>query len=151
MSEDVGTPVLSETSQRAADLEALNRLVGRWRVTGGAVGETDYEWMDGGFSLVQRVNLEQYGQQIRGIEIIGHLKPFGEEPEPEIRSRFYGNTGDTLDYVYELEGDTLTIWGGEKGSPAYYKGRFSEDGKTLEGSWVYPDGGGYDSRAARMD
>ena len=24
----------------------------------------------------------------------------------------------TLDYVYEVDGDTLTIWGGEKGSPA---------------------------------
>jgi hypothetical protein len=24
-------------------------------------------------------------------------------------SRFYSNTGDTLDYVYELEWDTLTI------------------------------------------
>jgi hypothetical protein len=44
--------------------------------------------------------------------------------------------------VYELEGDTLTIWGGEKGSPAYYQGRFSQDGNTISGAWMYPGGGG---------
>ncbi len=55
----------------------------------------------------------------------------------------------TLDYVYELVGDTLTIWGGEKGSPAYYKGAFSKDGNTLAGAWVWP-GGGYKCIAARV-
>jgi hypothetical protein len=61
----------------------------------------------------------------------------------------YGQTS-TLDYVYELEGDTLTVWGGEKGSPAYYKGRFSEDGNTIMGVWTYPGGGGYESTSTRV-
>jgi hypothetical protein len=39
--------------------------------------------------------------------------------------------GNTLDYVYEVEGDTLMIWGGERGSPAYYTGRCSDDGNTV--------------------
>jgi hypothetical protein len=133
-----------------ADLRKLDRLVGTWKVTGGAEGTTTYEWMEGGFFLLQHVDLEQYGQQIEGIEIIGHLKPFGEQPSPDIRSRFYGNMGDTLDYVYEIDGDTLMIWGGEKGSPAYYRGTFSTDGKTLTGAWVYPGGGGYESTATRV-
>ena len=60
----------------------------------------------------------------------------------EIKSHFYSNTGDTLDYVYELVRNTLTIWAGEKGSPAYARGTFSEDGNTGSGEWVYP-GGGY--------
>jgi hypothetical protein len=64
-------------------------------------------------------------------------------------SRFYDNMGNTLDYVYELEGDTLTIWGGEKGSPAYSKGTFSDDGDTLSSEWVYPGGGGYRSTRSR--
>jgi len=131
-------------------LRKLDRLVGTWKITGGAEGTVRYEWMEGGFFLLQYVDLEQYGQQNKGIEVIGHLKPFGEEPTEEIRSRFYGNRGDTLDYVYELEGDTLTIWGGEKGSPAYYKGTFSKDGRTLTGGWVYPGGGGYESTATRV-
>jgi hypothetical protein len=45
---------------------------------------------------------------------------------------------DTLDYVYELEGDTLTIWAGERDSPAYYRGTFGDDGHTLTGAWHHP-------------
>jgi hypothetical protein len=131
------------------DLEGLNRLVGTWNVTGGAEGTATYEWMDGGFFLVQTVDLQQYGLTIKGIEVIGHEQTFGAEPGEDIRSRFYDNMGNTLDYVYELEGDTLTIWGGEKGSPAYYKGEFSEDGTSVTGAWVYPGGGGYDSTMTR--
>ena len=43
----------------------------------------------------------------------------------------------------------LTIWAGEKDSPAYYKGRFSADGNTATGAWVYP-GGGYESTMTRV-
>ncbi len=126
------------------DLKSLgDRLVGTWEMSGGAQGRVTFEWMEGGFFLIQHVDLEQYGQRIKGIEIIGHERPFGAEPSEEIKSRFYSNMGDTLDYVYELEGDTLTIWGGERGSPAYAKSKFSEDGNTGSGEWVYPGGGGY--------
>jgi hypothetical protein len=133
-----------------SDLKGLDRLVGTWKISAGAQGQVTYEWMEGGFFLIQHVDLEQYGQKIKGMEIIGHLQPFGEDPSQDIHSRFYDNMGNTLDYVYELEGDSLTIWGGEKGSPAYYKGTFSEDGNTLAGDWVYPGGGGYDSIATRV-
>jgi len=112
-------------------------------MSGEVSGTVTFEWMEGGFFLIQHVDLEQYGQRIKGIEIIGHERPFGAEPSEEIKSRFYSNTGDTLDYVYELEGDTLTIWGGEKGSPAYAKSELSEDANTGSGEWVYPGGGGY--------
>lgn len=58
--------------------------------------------------------------------------------------------GNTLRYVYETEGDALTIWGGEKGSPAYFKGSFSADGGSMHGEWVYPGGGGYVSTMTRI-
>jgi hypothetical protein len=112
-------------------------------------GRVTFEWMEGGFFLIQRVDLLQHGQRIKGIEIIGHERPFGAEPSEEIKSRFYSNTGDTLDYVYELEGDTLTIWAGEAGSPAYARGTFSEDDNTGSGEWVYP-GGGYQFTMTRV-
>jgi hypothetical protein len=141
----------SDTPTPAADLQALGeRLVGAWRVSGGTEGTSRYEWLDGGFFLVQHVELEQYGQQNKGIELIGHLRPFGEPPSQDIHSRFYDSTGNTLDYVYELDGDTLTIWGGEKGSPAYYRGTFSADGNSLTGEWVYPGGGGYQATSTRI-
>lgn len=56
---------------------------------------------------------------------------------------------NTLDYVYEVDGSTLMIWGGEKGSQAYFKGTFSDNGNTVTGGWVYP-GGGYESNMTRV-
>jgi hypothetical protein len=147
---DDDTTTYQQPPQPHLDLKGLNRLVGSRQVSGGAQGQVTYEWMEGGFFLLQHVELTQYGQRVKGIEIIGHERPFGGDPGADITSRFYDSMGNTLDYVYELEGDTLTIWGGEKGSPAYYKGRFSDDGNTVTGAWVYPGGGGYHSTATRV-
>lgn len=133
------------------DLKGLDRLIGTWKQSGDVEGEITYEWAEGGFFLLQHVDLMQEGSQIRGIEIIGHEAVFGAAPSEDIPSRFYSFLdGMTLDYVYEMEGDTLTIWSGEKGSPAYYRGTFSPDGKTLTGRWVYPGGGGYDAVSLRV-
>ena len=139
-----------EMPNPAPDMQALDRLLGTWKVSGGAEGTVTYEWMEGRFFLLQHIDLEQYGQKTTGLEVIGHLQPFGEEPSPDIKSRYYDNMGNTLDYVYELQGDTLTIWGGEKGSPVHYQGMFSADGDTMSGGWTYPDGGGYQSTMTRV-
>ena len=131
------------------DLKSLDRLVGTWKISRDAQGQVTYEWMEGGFFLMQHFDLELEGHKTKGIEIIGHLKPFEGQPSEAIKSRIYDNMGNTFDYVYELDGDTLTIWGGERGSPAHYKGKFSDDGNTLIGAWEWP-GGGYGSTATRI-
>ena len=132
------------------DLKALDRLIGRWKISGDAQGEVSYQWMEGGFFMLQHFDIQHGKRRNKGIEVIGHLKGFAEEPGKEIRTRVYNFLdGLTLDYVYEVEGDSLTIWGGEKGSSAYYKGRFSPDGNTLTGRWVYP-GGGYGTTSTRI-
>ena len=128
------------------DLKSLDRLVGTWKVSGGVKGTVRYEWMPGGFFLFQHVDLGDN----KGLEVIGHEQKFGEAPGKDIQSRYYGSEGYTFDYVYELVEDTLTIWAGERGSPAYYQGIFSKDGHTLKGEWVYPGGGGYESTATRV-
>ncbi len=125
-------------------------MVGTWILSGETDGKVTYEWMEGGFFLMQRVDMEHDGHRITGLEIIGQLRPFGEEPSSDIRSRFYSSSGDTLDYVYELQGNTLTIWGGERGSPAYYRGMLSEDGNVCAGAWVFPGGGGYTTTMTRV-
>src|SRR3979411_523663 len=132
------------------DLKALDRLIGSWAVSGGAEGTVTYERMEGGFFMLQRYDLRHEGHDVKGIEVIGHLQPFGEEPSPDLKSRAYDNVGNTLDYVYEMDGDTLMIWAGEKGSSAYFKGQFSDDGQTNTGEWFYPDGGGYRSTMKRV-
>jgi hypothetical protein len=128
------------------DLKSLDRLVGTWKVSGGAQGQVTWEWMEGGFFLIQHVDLEQ----VKGIEIIGHEQKWQAKPSQDIKSRFYDIGGDTIDYVYELEGVTLMIWNGEKSSPNYFKGEFSNDGNTMTGRWVYPDGGGYEATLTRV-
>jgi hypothetical protein len=122
-------------------------------VSGDVRGTVTYEWMEGGSFLIQRVDLGQReGQRITGIEIIGPERPFGAEPSADIKSRFYSNTGDTIDYVYELEGDTLKIWAGERDSPAYFEGTFgADDDTTVTGAWHYPGGGGYEAVSTRVE
>ena len=150
MTETITTQAEYPAATPNPDLKSLDRLVGTWNVSGPDIhGQVRFEWMEGGFFLLQHVDFVHGGRKIKGLEIIGHLQPFGAEPSPEIRSRYYDTVGSTFDYVYEIEGDTLMIWGGEKGSPAYYKGTFSEDGNTNAGAWVYPGGGGYQSTMTR--
>lgn len=138
------------TYQPSEQLRKLDRMVGTWRVTGGAEGTVRFEWLPGGFFLLQHVDLVQDGRRVRGIEVIGHERPFGGGPGEEITSRFYDADGNTLDYVYEVNDDrTLTIWGGQKGSPAYCTSTLSEDGNTVTATWVWP-GGGYRTVGTRV-
>ncbi len=132
------------------DLKRLDRLIGTWQLSEETRGTVSYAWMEGGFFLMQQFDIELHGHRVKGIEIIGHLQPFGEAPSAEIKSRIYDNTGNTFDYVYELTDDTLMIWGGEQGSPAYYEGNFSADGNACSGAWTYPGGGGYRSTMTRV-
>jgi hypothetical protein len=137
------------TREPDLDLRALDRLVGTWRVSGEATGTVSYRWMAGGFFLVQEGVLELFGHRNEFTEIIGRERPFGGEPSADIKSRTYTAEGDTLDYVYELDGDTLTIWGGQRGSQARYTATFSADGNTLTGAWSWP-GGGYSTVSTRQ-
>jgi hypothetical protein len=136
-----------ETREPSPDLRRLGRLVGTWELSGDVGGTVTYEWMEGGFFLIQHVDL---GPEAKGMEVIGHERSLGQEPSADIKSRFYSNTGDTLDYTYELEGDTLTIWFGQRDSPAYYRGTLSDDGNKLTGAWHYPGGGGYETISTRV-
>ena len=129
------------------DLKTLDRLVGTWRVSGEAEGTVTYEWADGGFFLFQHVDLGG----TKGLEVIGHEHKYGEETSLDIKSRYYGfGEGETLDYTYEIKNNTLTIWMGDRNSPAYYEGTFNEDGSVLTGAWHYPGGGGYSTVSTKV-
>lgn len=134
-----------------SDVSSLDRLVGTWRISGGASGKIRFERMEGGFFLIQHVELEYGGRKIKGVELIGRLHAPGDKPTPEIRSRFYSFLdGLTLDYVYELEGDRLQIWFGPKGSGNYFLGHFNADGDSFHGAWKWPSGG-YDVKATKVN
>ena len=139
------------TAPRQPDtaVQALDRLAGTWHVSGDATGTVRYRWLPGRFFLLQEGELELFGHKNTFTEIIGRHRPFGGEPSAEICSRAYTSEGDTLDYVYELDGDTLTIWGGQRSSGARYNGTFGTDGDTLTGAWAWP-GGGYRTTSTRQ-
>src|SRR5205085_8043911 len=100
--------------------------------------------------LIQHVDLRVLGRQIKGIELLGHLHRVNESQSEEIWTRFYSFfDGLTLDYVYELDGDALTIWFMKKNSDNRYRGTFTADGKSFTGAWSWP-GGGYDVVGTRI-
>jgi len=130
-----------------ADLATLDRLVGTWKVIGEAEGTVTYEWAGGGFFHFQHAELGGS----KGLEVIGHDHRYGEEPSVDIRSHYYGfGEGETLDYTYQIIDDTLTIWMGNRDSPAYYEGTFNPAGTVLTGAWHYPGGGGYSTVSTKM-
>jgi len=90
-------------------VQALDRLAGTWQISGDATGTVTYRWLPGGFFLLQEGELVLFGHKNSFTEIIGRHRPFRGEPSAEIHSCAYTSEGDTLDYVYELDGDTLTI------------------------------------------
>ncbi|MCT1459168.1 hypothetical protein M3G03_06385 [Aestuariimicrobium sp. p3-SID1156] len=132
-------------------MTTLESLIGTWRVEGGAEGTATYEWLPGQHFLLQHVDLTQDGHRIQGLAVIGHLRPFGEGPSADIHSRFYDNSGNTLDYVYGFDGSTLHIWAGEAGSPVVYTGTVSPDGNQIVGEWDYAGQGGYRATMTRVE
>lgn len=130
-------------NEQREDVQALDVLVGHWIFSGEVSGESRFEWLPGGHFLKQQGTLTRDGVTHQVVEIIGAEKPFGaSEPAETITSRAYTDTGDTLDYTYEMKDGVLTVWGGPKGSPAFSRAEMSADGAVLTGAWQWP-GGGY--------
>ncbi len=130
-------------NQPHVSLKQCERLIGEWRISGPDVtGTVRYEWMEGGFFLIQHFDLEQGGGHYKGIEYTGY-----DEETGTLRSRLMGTDGSRFMYTYGFKGDTMYYWFGEKGSDNYSEGRFSADGNTIAGRWRWPnpDGttGGY--------
>jgi hypothetical protein len=152
------TQTNQQLTQPDPRLRSLDRLVGTWKVSGPDEldGMVRFEWLEGGFFLVQHFELNQHGHKNKGVEYIGFERSWEQMQESaedsshrDITSRIFDNQGNTFTYTWEIEDDTLTIWGGTRGSPAKYEGKFSEDGNTNSGRWVWP-GGGYESTMTRI-
>ena len=137
-------------------LKSLDVMVDTWDLKGresgtdGEIhGQVTFEWMEGGFYLVQRINIDYAGRKITGTEYIGY-----DESSQALKSYFFSNEGPgpfggvALEYVWEVGDDALTIWGGFVGSPANFKGKFSDDHNTITGRWSWP-GGRYEATMTR--
>jgi hypothetical protein len=130
-------------------LRQFDRLIGNWRISGKDVeGTIRFEWMEGGFFVIQHYDLINFGKHYKGIEYIGF-----DEDTGTLRSRLMGTDGSRFMYTYEFDGDKMYYWFGEKGSDQYSVGTFSDDGNSLTGRWQWPnaDGtqGGYEYTITR--
>ncbi len=130
-------------------IQQFERLVGTWNLhdpTGSSEtdGQVRFEWLDGGFFLIQHADLNHNGNVIKGLEIIGYA-----EDKQHCISHSYGSDGALIEYAWEIDGDTLRIWCGERGSAAKFEGVFSADDNVVTGGWEWP-GGGYASTMTRV-
>lgn len=136
-------------------LRRLNRLVGTWNLrgrdfdtSGEITGQVTFEWLAGGFFLIQHFYINYIGQEIKGIEVIGY-----DPANDTFPSHIFDNSGNHLQYTYEVSDATITIWAGPKGSPTHMEGKVSEDGSTFSGRWIHGTdfpGTGYEFTGTRV-
>jgi hypothetical protein len=139
-----------------AALKSLDVMVGVWDLEGQEAGSNReitgrlrFEWMEGGFYLIQHVDVDYADRKVNGIEYVGY-----DDRSDKLRSYFFSNEGPgpfggvAIEYVWEIDDGKLTIWGGEVGSPANFKATFSDDRNTISGRWEWP-GGGYSATLTR--
>ena len=127
-----------------ADITAIGALLrGTWVYSGDATGTTTASWLPGqAFPGPGRHSYRSLAKHITHTRSSAMPSQFGAAAaEEQVTSRAYTDTGDTLDYTWELDGDTLTIWGGPKGSPAHATGHISETQDHIAGKWTWPGGG----------
>jgi|GEM_PF-725285 len=156
LAEYLETGTVQATAAPDPRLRRLDPYVGTWSLQGkeareyGEIhGTLRFEWMEGGYFLMQHVDINHAGQPIKGIEVIGYGRDWDGTAPEHCTSHFFDNTGNHFVYIYEVgEDGAVTIWGGEVGSPAAFRGRFSEDKKSITGRWDWP-GGGYDAIITR--
>src|SRR5215203_1293170 len=104
-------------------LRDLDVLEGTWRLEGSDLdganqftGTVTRRWLSRGHFLVQEMSVD--GQQHAGTEYIGYDRVAGS-----LRSMLFSDEGPgpfcsfALEYYWKIEGDALTIWHGEEGSP----------------------------------
>ena len=133
-------------------LKALDVMVGTWDLKGRDFttneeisGRSNFEWMEGGFFLVHRFNLDYAGRKFTGIEYIGY-----DEKSGHLKTHVFSTQGPgPAGYTLEVDEHTFTNWFGDVGADNHYKGKFSEDRNTLIGQWEWP-GGGYEAAMVRV-
>jgi hypothetical protein len=59
MTEQTNRSAAYEAASPHPDLKSLEKLVGMWNLSGDTQGQITYEWMEGGFFLLQHVDMEQ--------------------------------------------------------------------------------------------
>ncbi len=130
----------NKPAKAVADLEPF---LGTWRNTGTLYDETGkeagrmnaidhYEWLEGGFFMLHRVEGRLGHDDIRVLEVIGVQHKGGD-----VIARFYDNRGMTGGQTNILDGKSFSV----DGPRQRFRGQFDDDFQTLEGLWEMADDG----------
>jgi Protein of unknown function (DUF1579) len=127
-------------SDPGSEHERLEVLVGSWK-TEGWTRETPeapavridavdtYEWLDGGFALLHRVDARVGDERVRGAEIIGW------DPDRQAYvTQYFGSDGPASYEASLSEEDGALVWR-MRSEQDRFTGRFSDDGDTITGHW----------------
>jgi hypothetical protein len=78
-----------------AAMKSLDVMVGAWDLEGREAGSDgdingrlSFAWMEGGFYLVQHVDVDYAGRKVNGVEYIGY-----DDASGSLRSYFFSNEG----------------------------------------------------------
>ena len=162
-------PKQDETSDGAQKpdpaLKRLDRLVGTWELRGRPLGadkdsikgRTRFRWLNDGakqrFFLLQEMDMDYDGQQIKSHELIGHDPKTGA-----FASNVFSNMApDPWPYSWEIDGDDIKIAITKPPMDATFTGKFAPDGNSFSGGWRPNPGADeemnapYDITATRID
>ena len=140
----------SELPKLHPALKRLERLVGRWKLTGRTFdskvdnisGKVAIEWLRGGFFLQLRGLIRMEGLEVYSLEMVGD-----DAKAKNFSANVFSNMdGVPAKYYWQVKGDRVTHW--TKGSK--YTGTFSKDGQILSGGWR-PDKGQKDTTGSSYD
>lgn len=148
-------PAMPQAPAPHPKLRELDVLVGTWRLEsrgldGGdapTVSSLTRRWLPGGHYLVQELHGE--GEEHAGAEYIGY-----DHEQQTLRSLYFSSEGPgpfcsfALEYIWQIEGDQLTICHGYRDSPARFTGTIDAEAGVVAGRWEWP-GGGYEAVATR--
>jgi hypothetical protein len=115
-------------SKPNAALKSLEKLIGCWKVSGETHGEVAFNWMEGGYFMVQDINLAG----AKGIEFIGY-----DEISQTLKSHYFDDKGNMLECIYEVSETDHVVSIDMPGIKGKFEGKFSSDGKMITGNWKW--------------
>jgi len=127
------------------ELKKLDKLVGIWNVTGEVHGQVSFSWMEGGFFLVQYVDLDG----AKGLEFIGY-----DEESGTLRSHYFDNDGKVLEYTYIVNETEHIVTIDMPGIKGEFNGKYSTNGNRITGNWHWQQDGedmGYNATLTRIN
>ena len=136
-------------------MKRLEPLIGTWDISGHAncdegeiYGRTHFEWIVGGFFLVQRFWMNFLGQKLQGIEVIGY-----DTSTKTFKSTVFSNNGINGPYYWDVQENIVSHWTED----SHFRGVLNDEGTTLTGGWK-PDKGkesainiAYEAMMTRVD